>query len=80
MVTVIVIGISDLPFGVYTFSLLYNQLRCDLWKIVYRQGHLLSSCQTMHTFNVSIPDRPLSNIELPTFARELEIPHFRSDF
>ena len=22
--------ISDLPFGAYTFSLLYNQLRCDL--------------------------------------------------
>ena len=31
----------------------------------------------MHIFNVSIPDRPLTNIELSTYARELEIPHFR---
>ena len=31
-------------------------------------------------FNVSIPDRPLTNIELSTYARELEIPHFRGIF
>ena len=34
----------------------------------------------MHIFNVSIPDRPLTNIELSTYARELEIPHFRGVF
>ena len=34
----------------------------------------------MHIFNVSIPDRPLTNIELSTHARELEIPHFRGVF
>ena len=28
----------------------------------------------------SIPDRPLTNIELATYARELEIPHFRGVF
>ena len=31
----------------------------------------------MHIFNVSIPDRPLTTIELSTYAQELEIPHFR---
>ena len=31
----------------------------------------------MHIFNVRIPDRPLTNIELSTYARKLEIPHFR---
>ena len=30
--------------------------------------------------NVSIPDRPLTNIELSTYARELEIPYFRYIF
>ena len=34
----------------------------------------------MHIFNVSIPDRPLTNIKLPAYARELEIPSFRSVF
>ena len=29
----------------------------------------------MHMFNVSIPDRQLTNIELSTYARELAIPH-----
>ena len=31
----------------------------------------------MLVFGVSIPDRPLTNIELNTYARELEIPHSR---
>ena len=30
----------------------------------------------MRIFNVSIPDRPLTNIELSSYVRELEIPHF----
>ena len=34
----------------------------------------------MHIFNVSIPDKPMTNIELTTYARELEIPHFRGVF
>ena len=34
----------------------------------------------MHIFNVSMPDRPLTNTELSTNARELEIPHFRGVF
>ena len=35
----------------------------------------------MHIFNVSIPDRPLTNIEcLHIYARGLEIPHFRCVF
>ena len=34
----------------------------------------------MYIFNVSIPDRQLANIELSTYARELEIRHFRGDF
>ena len=31
----------------------------------------------MLIFGVSIPDKPLPNIERTTYARELEIPHFR---
>ena len=31
----------------------------------------------MHIFHVSIPDRPLTNIELSPYAREIEIPHLR---
>ena len=34
----------------------------------------------MGIFNLSIPDKPLTNIELSTYARELEIPHFRGVF
>ena len=34
----------------------------------------------MHVFNVSIPYRPLTNIELSTYARELDIPNFRGVF
>ena len=34
----------------------------------------------MRIFNVSIPDKPLTNIELSTYAQELEIPHFRGVF
>ena len=30
----------------------------------------------MHIFNVNIPEKPLANIELTTYAQELEIPHF----
>ena len=30
----------------------------------------------MHVFNVSVPDRPLTNIELSTYTRDLEITHF----
>ena len=39
-------------------------------------------CPTIEecTFNVSILDRPLTNIELSTYARKLEIPHFRGYF
>ena len=32
----------------------------------------------MRIFNVSIPDKPLTNIELSTYAQELQISHFRS--
>ena len=35
---------------------------------------------TIHIFNVTLPDRSLINIELSTYARELEIPHFRGVF
>ena len=31
----------------------------------------------MRVFGVRIPERPLTNIELTTYSRELEIPHFR---
>ena len=41
---------------------------------------LLSSYRTTHILNVSIPDKPLTNIELSIYARELEIPHFRGVF
>ena len=34
----------------------------------------------MYIVNVSIPDRQLTNIELSTYAQELEIPHFRGVF
>ena len=34
----------------------------------------------MHIFNVSIPDNPLTNVELTTYSQELEIPHFRGVF
>ena len=34
----------------------------------------------MHIFDISIPDKPLTNIELPAYARELEIPYFRGVF
>ena len=34
----------------------------------------------MHVFNLEIPDKPLTNIELSTYARELKIPNFRSGF
>ena len=34
----------------------------------------------MRIFNISIPDKPLPNIELSTYAQELEIPHFRGVF
>ena len=34
----------------------------------------------MHIFNFSIPGIPLTNIELSTYAREVEIPHFRGVF
>ena len=31
----------------------------------------------MRIFNVSIPDKSLTNIEMSTYVQELEIPHFR---
>ena len=31
----------------------------------------------MGVFNIEIPDKALTNIELPTYAQELQIPHFR---
>ena len=34
----------------------------------------------MRVFNVSIPDKPLTDIELTAYAQELEIPHFRGFF
>ena len=34
----------------------------------------------MHIFNVSVPDRPLTNIEFSTYAREQEIPHLKGVF
>ena len=34
----------------------------------------------MRIFNASIPDKPVTNIELSTYAQELEIPHFRGVF
>ena len=34
----------------------------------------------MHIFNVGIPDKPLPNIELSTYAQELKNPHFRGVF
>ena len=36
--------------------------------------------RTMHIFDVNIPDKPLTNIELTTYAQELVIPHFRGVF
>ena len=38
------------------------------------------SQQAMQIFNVSIPDKPLINIELSTYARKPKIPHFRGVF
>ena len=32
----------------------------------------------MHLFGVRIPEKPLTNIELTTYARELEISHYRA--
>ena len=43
-------------------------------------NHSSLSYQTMYIFNVSIPDRPVTNIELSTYARELEIPRIRGVF
>ena len=34
----------------------------------------------IHIFDISIPDKPLTNIELSAYAQELEILHFRGDF
>ena len=34
----------------------------------------------MRVFNVYISDKPLTNIELSTYARDLEIPHFGGVF
>ena len=34
----------------------------------------------MYIFGTNIPDKPLTNIELSTYAQELEIPHFRGVF
>ena len=31
----------------------------------------------MRLFKIKIPDEPLTNIELSTYARELKVPHFR---
>ena len=43
-------------------------------------NHLQSNYRTMHIFNVSIPDRPLKNIEFPAYALELDIPCFKGVF
>ena len=34
----------------------------------------------MYIFNINIPDKPLTNIELSTYARELQIPYVRDIF
>ena len=34
----------------------------------------------MHVFNIEVPDKALTNIELSTYAEELKIPHFRGVF
>ena len=34
----------------------------------------------MRVFNIAIPDKALTNIELSTYAQELQIPHFRGVF
>ena len=34
----------------------------------------------MRVFNIEIPDKALTNIELSTYARELKIPHLRGVF
>ena len=34
----------------------------------------------MYIFGTNIPDKPLTNIELATYALELKIPHFRGVF
>ena len=34
----------------------------------------------MYTFNINIPDKPLTNIELSAYARELQIPYSRGTF
>ena len=34
----------------------------------------------MRVFGAHISDKPLTNIELSTYVRELEIPHFRGVF
>ena len=39
--------------------------------------HSPLSSQAMYIFGINIPDKPLKNIELSTYAQELEIPHFR---
>ena len=31
----------------------------------------------MYIFNINIPNKPLTNIELSTYVQELQIPHFR---
>ena len=38
---------------------------------------LTTSQQTMQIFNISVPDKPLTNIELVRYARLLKIPDFR---
>ena len=32
---------------------------------------------SMRVFSLVLPDKPLMNIELSTYAQELQIPHFR---
>ena len=54
------------------------------WKKTKRNGnafnHLSLTCQAMYIFDINIPHKPLTNIELSTYARELRIPHFRGVF
>ena len=65
----------------------FRRLKCSYKEIYSYKNHSYStfddsslSYRTMRIFNVSISDRPLTNIELSTYVQELKIPHFRGVF
>ena len=57
-----------------------------MWKILYkwrvcaRTNQLAVSKRTMQMFNISVPDKPLTNFELERYVNRLEIPNFRGVF